>query len=78
MKNHFFEGCCWFKFNNLGLALDVALKFYTNVPKVLKLKVRIFLEPVPTIVEIIGGKLVGADFCHQPQPPLPPLLLHIL
>ena len=37
-----FEGWSWFKFNNLGLALDMALKFYTSVAKGLKLKVRMF------------------------------------
>ena len=26
--NHIFEGCSWFNFNNMGLALDMALKFY--------------------------------------------------
>ena len=30
----------WFKFNNLELALGIALKFYTSVGKWLKLKVR--------------------------------------
>ena len=35
----FFEGWSLFKFNNLGLALGTTLKFYTNVAKVLKLKV---------------------------------------
>ena len=32
-------GCSWFKFNNLGLALGIALKFYVSVTKGLKLKV---------------------------------------
>ena len=32
-KTAFFEGCSWFKFNNLGLALSTKLKFYTNVTK---------------------------------------------
>ena len=36
------EGCCWLKFNNLGLALGMALKFYTSVTKGLKIKVRKF------------------------------------
>ena len=30
-KNHFFERWSWFKFNNLGLALGMTLKFYTSV-----------------------------------------------
>ena len=39
-ENHFFEEWSWFnKFNNLGLALGVNLKFYTFVAKRLKLKV---------------------------------------
>ena len=33
----------WFKFNNLELALGMALKFYTRVGEELKLKVRKFL-----------------------------------
>ena len=32
-KNRFFEGWSWFKFNNLGLALGTALKFYISVAK---------------------------------------------
>ena len=30
-KINFFEGCSWFKFNNLRLALGMALKFYSSV-----------------------------------------------
>ena len=37
-KINFFEGYCWFKFNNLGLALGMALKFYASVTSFLKLK----------------------------------------
>ena len=37
-KKHFFEGCCWFKFNNLGMALGMVLKLYKSVAKTLKLK----------------------------------------
>ena len=33
----------WFNFNNLELALGMALKFYTSVGKGLKLKVRTLL-----------------------------------
>ena len=32
-KNHFFEGWSFLEFNNLGLALDMALKSYTSVVK---------------------------------------------
>ena len=41
-KNQFFEEYCWFKFNNLGLALVMVLTFYVSVAKELKLKVREF------------------------------------
>ena len=32
-KIDFFEGCFWFKFNDLGLALGMALKFYSSLAK---------------------------------------------
>ena len=35
-----FEGWSWFNVNNLGLALGMALKFYSSVAKRLKLKVK--------------------------------------
>ena len=38
-KTAFFEEWCWFKFNNLGLALGANFKFYTSVAKEWKLKV---------------------------------------
>ena len=41
-KPTFFKGWSFFKFNNLGLALVMALKFYTSVAKGLKLKARKF------------------------------------
>ena len=44
-------------FNNLGLALDIALKFYKNVEEVLKLKVRKFWWL--TFLEVTGNKLAG-------------------
>ena len=55
-KKQFFEGCFWFKFNNLGLAIATALKFNTNVAERLKLKVRNFWELIPISVEVIGEK----------------------
>ena len=61
-KNIFFVGRSWFKFNNLGLSLCMALKFYTNEAKGLKLKVRMFSGLIPTIVEVTGEKLVGGLF----------------
>ena len=58
------------KFNNLGLALEVALKFYTSVAKELRLKVREFCGKIPTFVEVTGEKLVGETFL--PPAPFPP------
>ena len=61
-KKQLFEGCFWFKFNNLGLALGMALKFNTNVAEKLKLKVRKFWEVTPIFVEVIREKLIGGLF----------------
>ena len=55
----FLEGCSWFKFNNLRLALGIAFKFYTSVAKVLKLTLRKFWGLIPTFGEVPGEKLVG-------------------
>ena len=66
-KTAFFEGWPWFKFNNLGLALGMNLKFFTSVAKGLKLKVRKFQGLVPTFVEVTGQKLVGGPF-WDPHP----------
>ena len=54
-----FEEWSWFKFNNLGLALGMNLKFCTSVVKRLKLKARKFLGPNLTFVEVTGEELVG-------------------
>ena len=62
-KNAFFEERSWFKFNNLGLALVMALKFYTSVAKRSKLKVRKLLGLVITFIEVTGEKLVESLFC---------------
>ena len=35
-----FEGWSWFNVNNLGLALGMALRFYSSVAERLKLKVK--------------------------------------
>ena len=40
-----------FKLDKLGLALDMALTFYTSVVKRLKLKVRKFWGLIPSVVE---------------------------
>ena len=68
-KNHFFEGCPGFKFNNLGLALGTNLKVYTSVEKGLKLKVRKFLGLIPTFVEVTAEVLVRGPFCLTPFHP---------
>ena len=65
-KKRFFKGWSWFKFNNLELVLGMALKFYTNVAKVLKLKVRKFCWLNPTFVEATRQKLVGDLFASPP------------
>ena len=70
-KTAFFEGCSWFKFNNLRLALGTNLKFYTSLSKELKLKVRKFWGLIPTFVEITEEKLAGGGpFCLPPPPNL--------
>ena len=62
---NFYEGFSWFKFNNLGLALGIVLKFYISVAKVLKLKARKFWRLITTFVEVTGAKLAGGSFCPQ-------------
>ena len=54
------------KLNNLGLVLGIALKFYTNVARRLKLKARKFLGLIPTFAEVTEEKMVGA---YLPFPP---------
>ena len=54
------------KSNNLGLALGTGLKFYTFVPKNLKLKFREFWGLISTFVEVTEEKLLGEAFCTPP------------
>ena len=54
-KNHFFEGWCCFRFNNLGQALSTNLKFPISVANGLKLKVRKFWR---------SSYRGGWAFCH--------------
>ena len=65
-KTAFLEGWSWFKFNNLGLALCMNLKFYTSLSKGLKLKVKKFLGLILTFVEVTGENLVGGAFLPPP------------
>ena len=60
-------GCSWFKFNNLGLALGMTLKFYSSMAKWLKLKVTKVWGLIPTFIEVTGEKQVGGFL-----PPSPP------
>ena len=57
-----FEVWSWFKFSDMGLALGRATKFYNNVAKGLKLKVKKFCWLIPMFVEVIKEKLVGGTF----------------
>ena len=67
-KTGLFERWSWFKFNNLGLALGMNLKFYSSVKKGLKLIVRKFLGLVSTFIEVTGEKLVGGLFGPPAHP----------
>ena len=58
-KTIFFDGWSWFKSNNFGLVLGIALKFYTSVEKRLELKFKKFWKLIPTFVEVTGEKLLG-------------------
>ena len=70
-KIAFFEGWSWFNFNNLGLALGTNLKFYTNLPRRLKLKVTKFWALTPKFVEVTGEKLLrGGGWKLFLSPPL--------
>ena len=67
-KNDSFEGYPWFKFNNLGLALAMTLKFCSSVVKELKVKFKRFWGIFPTILEVTRKKLVEGSIL------LPPIL----
>ena len=51
-----------FQITNFGLALGMALEFYTRVAQGLKLKVRTFCGLTHAFVEITREKLVGGSF----------------
>ena len=65
-KTTFFEGWSCFKFDNLGLALGMALKFYINVTKGLKLKTRTFWGLIPIFVKVTRKKTGRGPFCPHP------------
>ena len=52
--------------NNLGLALGMALEFYTSIAKRLKLKVRMFLRVILMFVEVTEEKLVDEELFAPP------------
>ena len=58
----FFYGSSWFKLNNLGLALCIALKLYTRATEMLKLKVRKFFGLILPLVKVAGEKLLWGSF----------------
>ena len=60
------------KLNNLGLALGMALEFYTSIAKRLKLKVRMFLRLILMFVEVTEEKLVDEELFAPPPPPSNP------
>ena len=68
-KTTFFETWSWFKFNNLGLTLAMALTVHTSVRKELKLKVRKFWGLILTFVEVTGEKTGRGPFCPTPSHP---------
>ena len=85
-KATFFAGWSWFKFNNLGVALAIALKLCTNVAKRSKLKVKKFCGLILTFkvkvkklqvkVKSYRGK-TGKRTLFAPPPfpsPVPPYL----
>ena len=50
MTEKFLEGCSWFKFNKLGMALGMALKFNIRVAKKLRLRIKRFRGLIPTFI----------------------------
>ena len=64
-KNHF-EGWSLSRFNHFGLALRIALKFYTSVAKRLNLKIRKFWGLIAMFLKDTGEKLEGRPFCPPP------------
>ena len=64
-KKYFFEGWSWFKFNNVGLVLGIAMNLVlgnASVANGLKLKVTKIWGLIRTFIEVTGEKLVGGPF----------------
>ena len=68
-KNHFFEGCSWIKFNNLELALGMALTLHQCDKKV-KTKSQKVLRANSYICISYRVK-IGWGCLFAPPPPLP-------
>ena len=66
-KINFLEGCFWFRFNNLGLALGMTLKIPGCTTKGLRLKVSKFWRPIPTFAEYTWGKTGKGPFSTIPS-----------
>ena len=61
-KNNVFEDYTWFKFDELGLKLDMNFKFCTSVSKEFKLKFRNYEAFFPTFLEVTAKKMVQEVF----------------
>ena len=59
-EKHVFEGCSWFKLNDVRLSLGMTSKFGTSVLPGLKLNVRKCWVLIPIIVEVTGETGRGA------------------
>ena len=68
-KNHFSEEWSWFKLNNLGLALGIALKLYASVVKGLKIKVKSSWGAISNVSRSYKGKTGRGTLCSTPPPP---------
>ena len=66
-KINFIEGCFRFKFNDLGPAVGMALRFYSSMVKGLKLEVRKFWRLNLAFVGVSVEKLVEY-FASLPPP----------
>ena len=67
-RTNIFEGCCWFKFNSLGLALGMALQFYTSVGKGFKSKSQKVFGANSDVCRRYRGKTGRGIFCPPPLP----------
>ena len=70
-KTTFFEVWSWFKFSNLGLALGMTLKLYTNVAKGLIKSQKVLWGKCYVCRSYRGKTGKGELFAHI-LPPLPP------